>query len=97
MLQGISFLQEMTRIQFAMASTANALRIARRLSGYIWSQIDNDQESTAQFVIGSLGSAFFSYLVCANTSASGWSSYIKYESVFFVWSLESEAASDGGW
>lgn len=93
----MTFLQEISRVQYAMSSTNFALRIARRLTGYIWSQIDNDQDATAQFVIGSAGDAFFSYLVCANQSVSGWSSYIKHESVFFVWSLESEAASDGGW
>jgi hypothetical protein len=92
-----SFLQELTHVQFASSSPFRARRIARRLSGAMAPKVFDVEDHIVRFEAGSLGCECFSYLVGANASWSGWSSWCLGRVVYFQWSLEAEAASDGGW
>ncbi len=94
----MSFLQVLSHVQFAMSSHFTAVRIGRRLSGCFYSQATPDS-AYLQFAEGSIGAECFAFLTCANTGQSGWTSLKNTASLYvrFDWSLEAEAASDGGW
>ena len=81
--------QNLSSVEFALSSPFRAVRIARKLSGFISAQIQHHNGHNDPIVIdfygGFDGFEDFAAVVCAGAEASGWRWFAGRDIVRFRW------------